>query len=84
MLKNLKNTPIGILSDVRRTSDGTIWIEVWGDEKRFTPLSTYCDDGNTVSGDGCWRHWCYSILVRKLKSTKTQIHPKIIDKLEIK
>ena len=24
-------------------------------------VSNYCDDGNTVSGDGCWRHHFYNI-----------------------
>ena len=29
------------------------WYEKWGDGIRYTLLSSYCDDGNTVSGDGC-------------------------------
>jgi cysteine-rich repeat protein len=31
--------------------------EVWGDGKRFNSVSTYCDDGNTVSGDGWNNLW---------------------------
>ena len=62
-VKRCPNWPIGTPSDVRRTPDYVIWTEVWGDRKIINLISTYCDDGNTVSGDGCWRHWCYSILV---------------------
>ena len=29
------------------------WTEIWGDGKRFNTLTTYWDDGNTASGDGC-------------------------------
>ena len=31
--------------------------EVWGDGKRFSSLSTYCDDGNTSNGDGWSSSW---------------------------
>jgi cysteine-rich repeat protein len=31
--------------------------EIWGDGKRFNSLSTYCDDGNSISGDG-WSSSC--------------------------
>ena len=37
------------------TSD--VWVEVWGDGKRFNSNSTYWDDGNTFDGDGCSSTW---------------------------
>ena len=37
------------------TSD--VWVEVWGDGKRFNSNSTYWDDGNTLDGDGCSSTW---------------------------
>ena len=33
------------------------WTEIWGDGIRFNLLTTYCDDGNTVNGDG-WNSSC--------------------------
>ena len=63
IVKGFQNRLIGISNDVRNTPGDVIWTEIWGDAKRFNLISTYCDDGDTVSGDGCWRHWCYSILV---------------------
>ena len=33
------------------------WVEIWGDSKRFNILSSYCDDGNTISNDG-WSSSC--------------------------
>ena len=30
-----------------------IWVEIWGDGKKFNSSPTYWDDGNTASGDGC-------------------------------
>ena len=35
------------------TSTKDVWIEIWGDSKRFNSNVTYCDDGNTLNGDGC-------------------------------
>ena len=29
------------------------WAEIWGDSKRFNSISTYWDDGNVISEDGC-------------------------------
>ena len=34
-----------------------IWVEVWGDGKKFNTISTYWDDGNTLNGDGCNSSW---------------------------
>ena len=61
-VKGFPNWPIGIPIDARRTPNDVIWTEVWGDGK-FNSINTYCDDGNTVSKDGCWGHWFYSISV---------------------
>jgi cysteine-rich repeat protein len=33
------------------------WIEIWGDGRRFNSLSTYCDDGNLIDGDGWSSTW---------------------------
>ena len=33
------------------------WTEIWGDSIRINALSTYCDDSNTLSGDG-WSSTC--------------------------
>ena len=33
------------------------WTEIWGDGIRFNVVSTYWDDGNTISGDG-WSSTC--------------------------
>ena len=34
-----------------------IWTEICGDGIRFNKISTYWDDGNIVSGDGCNSTW---------------------------
>ena len=39
------------------TSSKDTWTEIWGDGKRFNTISTYCDDGNTLNGDGCNNSW---------------------------
>ena len=33
------------------------WSEVWGDGIRFNLNTTYCDDGNSLNGDGCSSTW---------------------------
>ena len=33
------------------------WTEIWGDGIRFNILTTYCDDANTLNGDGCNSSW---------------------------
>ena len=33
------------------------WSEVWGDGIRFNSNATYCDDGNSLNGDGCSSTW---------------------------
>ena len=33
------------------------WTEIWGDGKRFNTNATYCDDGNTLNGDGWKSSW---------------------------
>ena len=33
------------------------WYEIWGDGKRFNTNTAYCDDGNTLDGDG-WSSLC--------------------------
>ena len=55
-IKGFTNKPIGIPSDIRCTPDDLIITEVWEVGKRFNSISTYCDERNTVSGDGCIRH----------------------------
>ena len=35
------------------TTSNDIWTEIWGDGKRYNALTTYCDDGNSLNGDGC-------------------------------
>ena len=36
-------------------------VEICGDGVRYNTLSTYCDDGNTVSGDGWSSLWSVEI-----------------------
>ena len=67
-VKEFPNILIGVLIDFRELQMTSFELKFEEIEKRFNSISTYCDDGNTVSGDGYWRHWCYSILVWKLKS----------------
>ena len=33
------------------------WTEIWGDGIKFNILTTYCDDANTLNGDGCNSSW---------------------------
>ena len=33
------------------------WTEIWADGKRFNSVSTYCDDGNSLNGDGWSSSW---------------------------
>ena len=39
------------------SSTKDIWYEVWGDGMRFNYFSTSCDDGNSLSNDGCSSSW---------------------------
>ena len=39
------------------TSTKDIWTEIWGDGIKFNNLSTYCDDGNIINGDGWSSTW---------------------------
>ena len=39
------------------TTSRDYWYDIWGDGKKYNTLSTFCDDGNTVSGDG-WSSAC--------------------------
>ena len=39
------------------TTSKDYWYDIWGDGRKYTTLSTFCDDGNTVSGDG-WSSTC--------------------------
>ena len=39
------------------TNKADIWAEIWGDGKRFNSNTTYWDDGNKDSGDGCNSSW---------------------------
>ena len=38
-------------------SQNDVCEEIWGDGKRFNSNTTYWDDGNTISGDGCSKDW---------------------------
>ena len=39
------------------SSNKDIWVEIWGDGKKFNSKSTYWDDGNNISNDG-WSSSC--------------------------
>ena len=39
------------------TTTKDTWTEIWGDGKRFNSVSTYCDDGNSLNGDGWSSSW---------------------------
>ena len=39
------------------TTTADTWTEIWSDGKRFNSNSTYCDDSNTVNGDGWSSSW---------------------------
>ena len=39
------------------SSSKDTWSEICGDGKRFNSISTYCDDGNSINGDG-WSSSC--------------------------
>ena len=30
-----------------------IWIDIWGDGKKYSSASNFCDDGNILNNDGC-------------------------------
>ena len=34
-----------------------VWNDICGDGKKYTPLVTFCDDGNKLSGDGWSNDW---------------------------
>jgi cysteine-rich repeat protein len=44
---------VGFICTGGSSSSQDTWQEIWGDAKRFNSLVSYCDDGNTISGDGC-------------------------------
>ena len=34
-----------------------VWVEIWGDGKKYTIQSSFCDDGNTINNDGWSSTW---------------------------
>ena len=43
----------GFVCNGGSTTSIDIWKEICGDGKRYNSLSTFCDDGNNINGDGC-------------------------------
>ena len=39
------------------TTTADTWKEIWGDGIRFNSNNTYCDDSNTINGDGWSSSW---------------------------
>ena len=51
------NIEIGWTCSGGSSSTKDAWTEICGDGKRFNTISAYCDDGNTLNGDGCNSTW---------------------------
>ena len=43
----------GFVCNGGSTTSIDIWKEICGDGKRYNSLTTFCDDGNNINGDGC-------------------------------